>query len=418
MKILMLNSYYDKGGAARAALRLAKALPLVGVEVDYRSVYKKHLLPWEKARYLMRVAQDRLPGNFKAKAKVMFSAGQPDNKSLVKEINSSDADIVHIHWIHGGGLSIEDIAKINKPVVWSLHDMWAFTGGCHYDQGCARFIEGCGNCPLLKSKHRGDLSRRVMKRKMDLFSSKHDIAIVGLSRWMLRQAGRSKATAGMVKVNLPNPINTSAFSPLEKRLARKRLELPQDKKLILFGAMSATDDPRKGYQELIQALRALDVRSEDVEVMVFGSNEPDEKPDIGIAIHYLGNISDDKRLQATYSAADVMVVPSLQENLSNAIMESLACGTPVVCFDIGGNSDMVEHLKTGYLALPCDPLSLAEGIRWVILNKRHGELSANARNKVVEEFDEIPVANRYLSFYQECLLSKEKADKRLAAVKS
>ena len=417
MKILMLNSYYDKGGAARAALRLAKALPLVGVEVDYRSVYKKHMLPWEKARYLMRVAQDRLPGNFKAKAKVMFSAGQPDNKSLVKDINASDADIVHIHWIHGGGLSIEDIARINKPVVWSLHDMWAFTGGCHYDQGCARFIEGCGNCPLLNSEQQEDLSHRVMKRKMALFSGKHDIAIVGLSRWMLRQAGRSKATAGVVKVNLPNPINTSAFSPLEKRLARKRLELPQDKKLILFGAMSATDDPRKGYQELIQALRALDVRSEDVEVMVFGSNEPDEKPDIGIAIHYLGNISDDKRLQATYSAADVMVVPSLQENLSNAIMESLACGTPVVCFDIGGNSDMVEHLKTGYLALPCDPLSLAEGIRWVILNKRHGELSANARNKVVKDFDEIPVANRYLSFYQERLLSKEKADKRLAAVK-
>jgi glycosyltransferase involved in cell wall biosynthesis len=418
MKILMLNSYYDKGGAARAALRLAKALPLVGVEVDYRSIYKKRLLPWEKVRYLIRVAQDRLPGTISAKERVMFSAGAPDNKSLVKDINASDADIVHIHWIHGGGLSIEDIARINKPVVWSLHDMWAFTGGCHYDQECARFIEGCGNCPLLKSEQRSDLSHRVMKRKMALFSSKRDVAIVGLSRWMLRMAGRSKATASVPKVNLPNPINTSVFSPLERRLARERLDLPQDRKLILFGAMSATDDPRKGYQELIQALRALDVQTEQVEVMVFGSSEPAEKPDIGIPIHYLGNISDDKRLQATYSAADVMVVPSLQENLSNAIMESLSCGTPVVCFDIGGNSDMVEHLKTGYLALPCDPSSLAEGIRWVIFNKKHKELCANARNKVVKEFDEIPVANKYLSFYQECLLSNKQAAGRLVTVKT
>lgn len=418
MKILMLNSYYDKGGAARAAFRLAKALPLVGVEVDYRSIYKKRMLPWEKARYLMRVAQDRLPGTLKAKAKVMFSAGMPDNDSLVKDINASNADIVHIHWIHGGGLSIEDLAKINKPVVWSLHDMWAFTGGCHYDQHCGRFIEGCGNCPLLNSNHRNDLSHKVMRRKMVLFSSKRDVAIVGLSRWMLRMAGRSKAMVGVPKVNLPNPINISAFSPLEKSLARKRLSLPQHKKLILFGAMSATDDPRKGYQELIQALRALDLRNEEAEVMVFGSSEPADKPDIGMPIHYLGNIGDDKRLQATYSAADVMVVPSLQENLSNAIMESLACGTPVVCFDIGGNSDMVEHLKTGYLALPGDPSSLAEGIRWVVLNKKHGALCANARRKIVEEFDEISVANKYLSFYQDRLLNNKKSAECLAAVKS
>ncbi|TDX26940.1 glycosyltransferase involved in cell wall biosynthesis [Modicisalibacter xianhensis] len=418
MKILMLNSYYDKGGAARAALRLAKALPLVGVEVDYRSVYHKRMQPWEKARYLWRVAKDRLPGALKARSKIMFSAGRPDNRTLVESINASDADIVHIHWLHGGGLSIEDIARIAKPVVWSLHDMWAFTGGCHYDQGCARFVEGCGHCPLLKSRGRDDISRDIVKRKLALASQKRDLTIIGLSRWMLRQAARSRALGDVAKVNLPNPINTNVFAPLDKRQARQRLNLPLDKKLILFGAMSATDDSRKGYTQLVQALQQLDIRTTDVEVSVFGSDEPDRKPDIPMPIHYLGNISDDRQLQAIYSAADVMVVPSLQENLSNAIMESLACGTPVVCFDIGGNGDMVEHLKTGFLASPCDPASLSEGIRWVVLNKKHDELCENARSKVVEEFDEITVANKYLAFYQDRLVNNKKNLESLVVAKS
>lgn len=142
---------------------------------------------------------------------------------------------------------------------------------------------------------------------------------------------------------------------------------------------------------------------EDVEFVVFGSSEPKESQNFRFKTHYLGSLADDVSLVTLYSAVDVMIVPSLQENLSNAIMESLACGTPVIGFDIGGNSDMIEHLSTGYLAKPFETDDLACGIEWVLTNEKYDELSKNAREKVLREFDSVVVAEKYIKLYEDIL---------------
>lgn len=207
---------------------------------------------------------------------------------------------------------------------------------------------------------------------------------------------------GKTHTNLPNPINTHTFKPFDKEKSRELWSLPKDKKLVLFGANSATSDVNKGFKELSEALRML-YRSLDIAFVVFGSSKPKDAPDFGFETHYLGHLHDDVSLVTLYSAVDVMVVPSLQENLSNAIMESLACGTPLVAFDVGGNSDMIEHQKNGYLATPFDSGDLVRGIEWVLNAPNYDELCVNGREKVVREFDSKVVAKKYVELYEKVL---------------
>jgi glycosyltransferase involved in cell wall biosynthesis len=228
-----------------------------------------------------------------------------------------------------------------------------------------------------------------------------NLTIVGLSRWITECAKQSKLLGDKRIVNIPNPRDTDRFKPIDERLARDILNLPKDKKLILFGAVNAINDPRKGFKELSHALKKL--KSKEVELIVFGSSEPQNPPDFCFAAHYLGHQHDDISLQILYNASEVVVVPSLQENLSNTIMESLSCGTPVVAFDVGGNSDMIEHQRNGYLAKPYDAIDLAYGIDWVLNNQSYAELSKNARDKVLKEFDSSIVVKKYISLYQEIL---------------
>jgi glycosyltransferase involved in cell wall biosynthesis len=279
---------------------------------------------------------------------------------MIKEINP---DIVHLHWINGGMIKIEDLAKIDKPIVWSLHDMWAFTGGCHYDEECGRYKEKCVKCKVLGSEKENDLSKKVFKRKEKNYKNL-DLTVVGLSKWLNECSKESTLLKDKKHVNLPNPIDTNIFKPFDKEKSRELWNLPKDKKLVLFGAMNPTGDPRKGFKELSEALKLLEIK--DVEFVVFGSSAPKNPPKFKFKTHYVGRLNDDIGLVTLYSAVDVMIVPSLQENLSNAIMESLSCATPVVAFDIGGNSDMIEHKKTGYLVKPFEAQDLANGIEWVL----------------------------------------------------
>ena len=177
--------------------------------------------------------------------------------------------------------------------------------------------------------------------------------------------------------------------------------MPEDKKIILFGAMGALSDPRKGFKELEASLKNL--TNENYECVVFGSSKKQDSKNIGLKIHYLGNINDDVSLVTLYNAVDIMIVPSLQENLSNAIMESLACATPVVGFDIGGNSDMIEHKKSGYLAKPFDVNDLADGIKYILNNSNYDEFCRNARKKVLNQFDYKVVSQKYIHLYRDIL---------------
>lgn len=418
MKILIVNTSEIEGGAARAAYRLHNAL--LAEDVDSQILVQSKsgddytvigpISKVQKAMAKLSPTLDSIPTKFyKNKTKTLFSPSWLPFSNIVDRINEIKPDIVHLHWICGGMMTIADISRIKASIVWSLHDMWAFTGGCHYDEECKGYEEGCGNCKVLGSDKENDLSRKVFKRKQKAFDSKQDMTIVGLSSWLNECSKSSTLLKAKKHINLPNPIDTDIFKPFDKEKARELWNLPQDKKLVLFGAMGATSDPRKGFDELSDAMKKL--KDSNIEFVVFGSSQPENAPDFGFKTHYLGSLADDVSLVTLYSAVDVMVVPSLQENLSNAIMESLACGTPVVGFDIGGNSDMIEHQQNGYLAKPFESEDLAQGIEWILNTPNYDELCVNAREKVVREFEAKVVAKKYVELYGEILIDLIKRER-------
>ncbi|MDW8002857.1 MAG: glycosyltransferase family 4 protein [Deltaproteobacteria bacterium] len=412
MKVLHINTCDILGGAARAAYRLHRALLNEGIE-SRMLVQTKKSDDWtvigpegkfEKFINLLRPHIDRLPVFFyKNRTKTLFSPSWLPFSNVLKKINRIDPDIVHLHWICGGMLRIEEIAKIRKPIVWTLHDNWIFTGGCHIKWNCDKYKYVCMECPNLNSNKKNDLGNIGWKRKKKLFSEK-DIVIVCPSRWIYEACKESSILSGRYILNIPNLLDISVFKPFDKHKSRELWNLPLNKKLILFGAIVAIKDVNKGYHKLVEALKLI--RTEHVELVVFGSSEPKDAPNLGFKTHYLGHLSDDISLVTLYSAADVMVVPSLQENFSNVIMESLACGTPVVAFNVGGNSDMIDHLQNGYLAKPFDSEELARGIDWVINNDNYEELCKNAREKILKEFDSKKIVLKYLQLYRDILENK------------
>ncbi len=418
MKILIVNTSEIQGGAARAAYRLHKSLLNQGIDSqmlvqskgsdDFTVIADGSKIA--KGFNRLRATLDSIPARFyKNRKKILFSSSWLPITNIVEKINEINPDIVHLHWICNGMIKIEELRKIKAPIVWSLHDMWAFTGGCHYDEECEAFKKECGSCKLLGSDKENDLSRKIFNRKQKTFSQIENMTIVGLSKWLNECSKSSTLLKDRKHINLPNPIDTNMFKPFDKEKARELWSLPKDKKLVLFGAMGSTSDPRKGFDELSNALHKLE--NKDIEFIVFGSSEPKESQNFGFKTHYLGRFVDNVSLVTLYNAVDVMIVPSLQENLSNAIMESLACGTPVVGFDIGGNSDMIKHKKNGYLVKPFDTNDLANGIEWVLNASNYNELCQNARDKVLKEFDATVVAKKYIDLYKEVLLSSKSVHK-------
>jgi len=410
MKILIVNTFDIQGGAARAAYRLHRALLVEGIgsQMLVQSKSSDDFTVIGASTKLTRLLAtcrsllDALPVlMYKNRTQRLFSPSWLPFSGMVKKINDLNPDVVHLHWICSGMLRIEDIARIKAPIVWSLHDMWALTGGCHYDEECGAYKDSCGLCRVLGSSKGYDLSQYLFKRKLASYSKHKNLTIVGLSRWLASCAEQSRLFKKNKVVCLPNPIDTSVYLPLEKTVARELLRLPLGKKLILFGAMAATSDPRKGYKELSEALGLLNI--DDIELVVFGSSAPKVSGSFNFKIHYLGQLYDDATLRALYSAADVMVVPSLQEAFGQTASESMACGTPVVAFGATGLLDIVDHKENGYLAKPFDITDLAAGIEWILNAPNYEQLSANARNKVVNEFDSRVVAKRYIELYESVL---------------
>jgi glycosyltransferase involved in cell wall biosynthesis len=410
MKVLIVNFSDADGGAARASLRLHLSLTAAGVD-SVMVVCKKETglasvigptSKYMKGLNQLRPSVDQIPLlRYKPKPGQLFSPSILPGLQIEKLIAKLNPDILHLHWVSGGMFRPEQLANVQIPIFWSLHDMWPFTGGCHYSDTCDKFKDSCGSCPVLGSKAHKDLSSAVQKRKQKAYGAKNNITVVGLSAWLAGLAKESSIFRNTNVVNLPNPIDSKMFSPFSKSHARELLGLSEDKKLMLFGAMSSTQDLRKGWLELRSALDLLDL--DDVEVVIFGSNQDQDKYEYPYPVTFMGTFRDDLSLKILYSACDVMVVPSLQENLANTIMEALACGLPVVGFDIGGNSDMVGHKLNGYLAEPLSVSDLAFGIRWVLCNDDYSLLSQAARTVVLEKFDSKKVAFQYVELYQRAL---------------
>lgn len=413
MKVLIVSKGdYAGGGGYRAAYRLHKAL--IEQNISSKMLVQSKGLddytiigPTTKFKRLvgmLRPTIDSIPVYlYKHRSKTSFSPSWLGLNNIVKKINELNPDIVHLHWVCGGMIKIEDFINIKAPIVWSLHDMWAFTGGCHYSDGCDNYEYSCGNCKVLGSKTAYDLSKVIWKRKLKAYSRvKHKFTIVGLSKWLYSCSKKSALLKEKKHVNLPNTIDTQLFKPFDKIKSRELWGLPNDKKLVLFGALGGTDDLRKGFYELSEAMDKI--QKQNVEYVIFGSSEPKEKDNSEFKKHYLGYLNDEISLISLYNAVDVMVSPSLQENLSNVIMESLSCGTPVVAFDVGGNSDMVVHKENGYLVKPFDTTDLKDGIEWILYTDQYANVCKNARDKVVSEFDYQVVAKKYIELYRDILM--------------
>lgn len=408
MKILHLNLSDSRGGAARAAYRLHEGLRNADVDSSMLVQFKTGSDPevmgpagkLEKGMVLARDTLEPLMVNLRGGADTEFSSAWLPCSGISSRVNRYAPDIVQLHWVGGGMLRIEDLRALRKPLVWTLHDMWAFTGGCHYNEGCERFEGHCGLCPQLHNSGSNDLSNRIFARKKKSWRGV-DMVAVAPSRWMAECAGKSALFNGRRVEVIPNGLDLEVYKPLNKLFAREVWNLPVDKKLILFGAINAGQDHRKGLDLLYKAIDRMKERWRDqVAVVVFGASDQDGVSDLSLPVHYVGNVHDDSSLALLYSTADVMVVSSRQDNLPNTAIESLACGTPLVAFDVGGMPDIVSHHQDGYLAQPYDTDDLAHGIESILSSEDvRFSMSGNARKKAVECFDVRVTAQRYIELY-------------------
>lgn len=415
-KILSINTSDSSGGAARAAYRIHSAVNEFGGN-SYMLVKNKEL----NDERILEVGQYYHPNYIKCsysfiqnkiKNKIQHHCWNkyPNRENVfMSDLRSMsihgafqkiDFDILHMHWINLRFLNLKELQRIQKPIIWTLHDCWPFTGICHYFYNCQKYIESCGNCPFLHSGKENDLSRQILKKK-EIYYHGLNLHIVTPSYWLASAALNSKLFNPFPITVIPNLIDTQMFIPKEKRIACQLLNLDPQRTYILFGAMNALQDKNKGVQELINAINMyIDSKAyNNLDLLIFGAENEIGALKAHIPVHYLGIIDDDLKMTNAYCAASVTVVPSRSENLSNTIMESLSCGTPVVAFNVGGNSDLIIHCQNGYLAQPYSSKDLAEGILYCINNYKKRHLSVNARQKAVTDYSKECISSKYIELY-------------------
>ena len=407
LRVLHIVGGAISGGAARGALNVSTALR--GLGVDSRVVCSdptRQDLP----EGVTSVAAD-LPGRAMAFARAKIESlpiyAFPKRRSGIFSIGLSgidwtkrpeyqEADIIHLHWVNRGMLSIAGLAKLEKPVVWTMRDMWPFTGGCHYALECDRFQTGCGSCPFLGHARENDLSAWVIRRKEAYFLN--DTTYVGVSDWLANCARKSKILAGRDIRSITNSINPSFFEREPKEQARQMLGLPPDRPILVYGAISL-DDAYKGAALLEQAKPKIDVPK------LFTCSFGREATSGGIkADKAFGLISDDTKMRMLFAAADVLAFPSTQDASPKVPAEAIASGTPTVVFDATGPGEIVRHKQTGYAALPYDVDDFAAGIRWLFEDAaRLQTISEAAAADARARFDPAIGARRYLELYNEKL---------------
>jgi glycosyltransferase involved in cell wall biosynthesis len=418
MKVLLLNTTDLRGGAARAAYRLHQGLQ--SIDVNSQMLVQEKLgddptvfspqTSLSRSLKSLRPRLNRFPLKLYPQLGPMIFSPQWVPDDLSSQVAKFNPDIIHLHWICEGFLQVETIPKFTQPLVWTLHDMWPFTGGCHYSEGCDHFLNSCGNCPLLKSDQEKDLTHWVWTRKAKAWQNLN-LTLVSPSVW-LANCTRSSSLFKNYRIEvIPNGINLELYKPLVNcQEVRSRFNLPLDKQLIVCGSTGLTGDRWKGFNLLVQSLQSLSKSDgkERIEVVFFGSSQPENPIDVGLKTHYLGNITDEVLLTQIYGLADVFVAPSIYDNLPNTVMEALASGTPCVGFKIGGLPDLIEHHQNGYLAQPYEIEDLARGITWVLENQeRHQKLSKAARQKAEKEYSLEVLTHRYLALFND-ILSRNK----------
>lgn len=420
MKVTLINTSDAGGGAPAACMRLLKALEQKQVNVWMLVQEKKTGEPrvtsvsvgfFGKMSARFNFFYERLPFIwFKARSREVRFAFSPANAGtdISRQAIVSDADVLHLHWTNAGFLSINNIERLlqtGKPIVWTLHDMWTFTGGCHYAGDCDHFTAKCGNCWMLRDPGEDDLSHSGWLKKAGMYKAAKNIVFVTCSNWLAGVAKTSSLLKDFRIEAIPNPIDTTIFSPGDKLKAREKWNIDPNQKIILFGAANILDR-RKGITHLVEALNELKEKYpdlSDVGTVIFGKNKSFDTNLLPFKVYEMNIISSQQDMALLYNLADVYVTPAIEDNLPNTVMEALACGTPVVAFNTGGIPDMVDHLQNGYLAEFKSKRDFAAGIHYVLTSDKKNELSANARKKVLDNFTNDIVAEKYIAVYQSIL---------------
>jgi glycosyltransferase involved in cell wall biosynthesis len=411
MKTVILSAQDIEGGAGRSAHRLYRGLLHEQVEAhmivnlkfgDESTVYGPHST-LGRAFARIRPGVDRLPLALYNKRRGSEFSCQWLPGSSLRRIDQLAPDVVNVHWICDGFVNISSLGHIHRPTVWTLHDMWMFTGGCHYTKECDRYQQHCGACPQLESTNQWDLSRWIWRQKYQILK-RVSPWIVTPSDWMADCARQSGLLGHLPVRIIPYGLDLERYRPINKTLARKLLNLPIDKQLLLFGALNPTQDRRKGFHLLMPALQALKTQQNaaSVELVMMGTSQQPTL-DLGFKVHCLGILKDDVALALAYSAADSFVAPSLQDNLPNTVLEAMACGTPCVAFEIGGMPDLIDHQINGFLASPFEVGRLAEGITWTLDHNSSLDLGHRAREKVEQNFPLGLQAKRYKHLFEEVM---------------
>jgi glycosyltransferase involved in cell wall biosynthesis len=413
VRILHVNTFDLEGGAGRAAWRIHQGLRHLGTEslmlVQTRnsgdaSVYERDTR-LARTLAIFRPYLDMLPLLFYRHRQQTHWSVEWFPAQISRQIQTLNPDIIHLHWICRGFIDVPLLESFQRPVVWTLHDSWAFTGGCHIPGDCRNYEARCGHCPQLGSQCAWDLSRWTWNRKCKFWRDT-PLMIVTPSQWLADCTRRSSLLREQRIEVIYNGVDISQYLPIAKQEARSILGLPQNRKLVLFSAMNATYDVNKGFRYLEAALRQLAEAGwhDRMELIVVGQSAPSTPVNTGVPHRFLGVLRDDVSMRLVYSAANVTVMASAHENLPNSIMESLACGTPVVAFNIGGVPHLVEHQANGYLAQPFSIDDLSAGMSFVLSDEeRWRRLSNRARDKIEREFSADKIAQRYQALYEQLL---------------
>ena len=416
MRVLIVNTSERTGGAAVAANRLMEALNNNGVKAKMlvRDKETDHLtvagLPsswrhqwnflWERFVIWLHLHLRR---------EHLFEVDIANvGTDITKLPEFLEADVIHLHWVNQGMLSLKGIRKIltsGKPIVWTMHDIWPATAVCHYSRGCEQYQSQCNKCSLLP----GDsLARKVWNRKEQLLSGQR-ITYVCCSNWLADEARKSALLKEQRIVSIPNAIDTRLFRPQDKQQARQTLELPIDRRIILFVSQRVTD-PRKGISYFVEAVSRLVQQYPDMKdntgVAILGGHAEEVASQLALPSYALGYVSNPSRIVSVYNAADVFVLPSLEDNLPNTIMEAMACGVPCVGFHVGGIPEMISHQENGYVAKERDADDLAQGIRYVLAEADYEALSRECLHQVAQKYSQQSVASRYIEEYQNSMTPK------------
>jgi len=400
MRIVMLSDLESSGGAAIAAGRLAEALVVLGTEVirvvgqpDGRShPWKTEALMTPRERLLLNAT-----GKISARLK-MQAVHRVTSDRLRALLARVQPDATNVHNLHAAGWGVELVAVCARhaPTVWTLHDMWSFTGRCAYSYDCRKFISGCdASCPTPTEYPSLDpaLITRAWRLRRRLFAQHADLVAVCPSEWLAQEA-RAGLWAGHPVQVIPNGLPLDRFVPLSRELARAALGIDSSGPVLLAAAQALTMR-RKGGDTLVEAIDQIRSRPFTLLTLGHGHLPVDSE---GIRLFSLGHIDHERTMVLAYNAADLLIHAAPVDNLPNVVVEAIACGTPCAGFAVGGMSDMVRGGITGWLAQDVSATSLAGAVDGALAGIQQGvDLRSSCRAVAEEEYDAQLQARRYLA---------------------